>query len=470
MENAVLRSREELNRAVLTASLWMESSKGSSRHVAESVGVSQSFVSRTWRELLASNAAADEVRAVMAGRQMLLVGLAIGPTGSCLVMKPSRASRTAYPVGLSINSKRRLRAVLSADLLRSEQNKDATRTGQDLWPALETNGHGLSDAVAVLSGDFAAPPGVRTLGNFADAWQWQKLVTALDLLPEASTKQVLLDLEWRLRRWYQEGRPPFMWTLDSSQAAVETSGHAALRNSYDGLAENILGAIRQGLIDGKFAGESEISTGTLSRLLGMPVRDVRSAVRALTDDGLVTAARSDSIVVRIPSLDDVSETYMARRALGAIAVRAASRWGPDARSQVKDCLEGLMECVAGDDLTRAHYLDMDFQIALFRASGLTRIPAMMETLTKQAFMHFAVIGGRYAFAPLTILEQNREIFEAIDAADLQAATLLWHIKMEDGLNYVAQHIAGMSQHRQNLAGPASRTRTHSRRAKRATQR
>ncbi|MFJ5956336.1 FCD domain-containing protein [Paenarthrobacter sp. NPDC092416] len=159
---------------------------------------------------------------------------------------------------------------------------------------------------------------------------------------------------------------------------------------------------------------------------------------------MVTAARSDSVVVRIPSLDDVSETYMARRALGAIVVRAASRWSPEGRSRVKNHLDELGDCARRNDVTRAHYLDMDFQIALFEASGLNRIPAILETLTKQAFMHFAVMGARYAFSPTIILDKNTEILVAIDAGDLRAATLSWQTKMDVGLNYLAQHISAMN--------------------------
>jgi DNA-binding GntR family transcriptional regulator len=301
-----------------------------------------------------------------------------------------------------------------------------------------------------MSGDFELPTGVRPAARFADAWHWQKLIGALSQLAEVTTGSLLLDLESRIRRWYQAGGVSFSWTDDRQESATastrsSSAGRVMRLESNDQLAEDILLVLRQGLIDGTFSGESEISMGKLSRVLGVPVRDVRPAVRALTEHGLVTAARSDSVVVRIPSLDDVSEAYMARRALGAIAVRAASRWSPEGRSLVKNHLDELCDCVRRNDMTKAHYVDMDFQIALFEASGLSRIPAMLETLTKQAFMHFAVIGARYAFSPKRILEGDTEIFEAISAGDLRAATLSWQSKMDEGLQYIAHHISAMDQ-------------------------
>ncbi|MFK4639383.1 GntR family transcriptional regulator [Paenarthrobacter histidinolovorans] len=438
--------RLELKRAVLTAPIWMQATKSSSRQVADAVGLSQSFVARTWKELAAPAQEVASLREILADRQMVLVGFAIGPEGSCLVLVPSRASRLRYPASLTTNSKRRLRTVLAADLLRSvvrEPNRTDDRL--DLWSSLESSGRSITqEATVVVSGGFAVPAGLRTAAHFADSWAWQKLVGALDLLPEVPNGETLIDLEWRIRRWYHSGRSPFSWTVDRDVPTTMGSIAQEAQGTENIVAEDILSAIRQGLVDGLFSGESEISLSTLNRLLGAPVRDIRTAVRALTEDGLVTAARSDSVVVRIPSLDDVSETYMARRALGAIVVRAASRWSPGARSRVKHHLDELGDCARRNDVTRAHYVDMDFQIALFEASGLNRIPAILETLTKQAFMHFAVMGARYAFSPQIILDQNTEIFEAIDAGDLRAATLSWQSKMDVGLNYLAQHISAMN--------------------------
>ena len=442
------RDRAELKRAVLTAPIWMQATKSSSRQVTEAVGVSQSFVVRTWREFSVPDDSVVPISALLRDRHMVPVGFAVGPTGSCLVLNPVRFARIRYPAGLSTTSRRRVRAMLAADLLRSSP-RDHEAGGQDrqLWASLASNGYALDQAIILVSGEFPVPPEVEPAVRIPDAWQWQRLAAALDMLPEVPAGEHLADLEWRIRRWYHGGRPPFSWSVDRKNTAAPGARLMDVAEPWNALAEDILAVIRQGLVDGPFSGESEISLGQLSRLLGATIREVRSAIRALTDDGLITATRSDSVVVRVPTWDDVSETYMARRALGTIAVRAASRWSPAARSRVKKHLEDLEESVRQNDVVRAHHLDMDFQITLFESSGLNRIPAMMETLTKQAFMHFAVLGARYALSPKKILEQNTAIFEAIDAADLRAATMSWHSKMEDGLNYIALNKSVLNQQR-----------------------
>ncbi|QOT15510.1 GntR family transcriptional regulator [Paenarthrobacter sp. YJN-5] len=439
---------DELKRSVLTAPLWMQATKGSSRHVADAVGVSQSLVSRVWREASQPDATSTQLRARLSERRMVLIGFSIGAGGTCLVLGPSRVSSAQYPAGLSANSTRRLRTVLAADLLRGDALERGGST--ELLSALESAGHHLSEAVVLTSGGLVLPADVPVAAHFTSAWDWQRLVAALEVLPEVSTCEALVDLERRVRRWYQGGRTPFLWVAEGREAVpAQSSGPGRDRimrlESDNELAEDILLVIRQGLVDGTFSSEAEIPLGTLSRKVGAPPRDVRPALRALTDHGLVTAARSDSVVVRIPSLEDASETYMARRALGSIAVRAASRWSPEGRAVVKNQLDVLRESVERNDVTKAHYTDMDFQIALFEASGLSRVPAMLETLTKQAFMHFAFIGARYAFSPTIILEQNSAIFDAIDSGDLRAAAVGWQTKMDDGLKYIAQHIVAMNQ-------------------------
>ena len=58
---------------------------------------------------------------------------------------------------------------------------------------------------------------------------------------------------------------------------------------------------------------------------------VRSALRQLERDGLLTATSGRAAVVPIMTAADVIELYAARRALGAIVVRAATRWRPEGR-------------------------------------------------------------------------------------------------------------------------------------------
>ena len=170
------RDRAELKRAVLTAPIWMQATKSSSRQVTEAVGVSQSFVVRTWREFSVPDDSVVPISALLRDRHMVPVGFAVGPTGSCLVLNPLRFARIRYTAGLSTTSRRRVRAMLAADRLRSSP-RDHEAGGQDrqLWASLASNGYALDQAIILVSGEFPVPPEVEPAVRIPDAWQWQRL-------------------------------------------------------------------------------------------------------------------------------------------------------------------------------------------------------------------------------------------------------------------------------------------------------
>lgn len=205
--------------------------------------------------------------------------------------------------------------------------------------------------------------------------------------------------------------------------------------------------LRQSLINGEIAEQEEISLKSLSRKLRVPLRSLRNEAQGLADHGLLTIRRENSISVRLPSAQDMAESYLARRALGAIAVRATLGWPRQDRKAAEELNAELREYVRLGDMERAHFLDLEFQLLLFASSPLERIPAMLEVLTHQAFMHFAVIGGRYAFSPGRILEHNCKIAEALNSSDAQAATVAWHAKMDEGLSYMNVQITNFQRRR-----------------------
>ncbi|KWR70105.1 hypothetical protein RN04_14770 [Arthrobacter sp. W1] len=441
---------------VLTAPLWMPSTSASSRAVAQATGTSQSFVSRTWqntdRPTDLGPAAAALAREP--GR-FRLIGFATSAAGSCLVLEKLQRSPSRSVVGLGVASKRRLRTVLAADLLRTDAPSDA-RAGDSrrFWHALGAQEGERADLFFVVSGQFSLPSGATPDICCSSLWQWQRTFHLLQGASELGMGPALSDLVAQLQTWCRTKRDPFSWISPVVQpAAYALAGSSAaggiqgrhLRPS--GLSDDILMWLRQSLIHAEAIDRMDIPLKTISRKLGVPIGSVRSAVKSLAERGLVTIRRDSSISVRLPSAQDMTEAYLARRALGAIVIRAALGWTAQERQAVEGPLDELRDSVERDDMARAHYADLEFQLGLFATSPLERIPNMLELLTHQAFMHFAVIGVHYAFSPRRILENNCRIVEAIDKADAQAATSAWHSKMDEGLSYMEHQIARLATRR-----------------------
>ena len=198
--------------------------------------------------------------------------------------------------------------------------------------------------------------------------------------------------------------------------------------------------IRQGVVAGRLTAGDRVTERHLAGRLHTSRGQVRAALRLLERDGLLTVTSGRAAVVPIPTVADVVETYAARRALGAIMVRAASRWTPAGRPLVTEALDALEQRAASGDLHQTAQADIDFQDALAEASGLARIGPMLQLLAEQLRMFIAVMGFDYAFPIDPILDRDRRIFAAIDAADEQAAVEEWCAKMDDAAAYMLEHL------------------------------
>jgi len=194
------------------------------------------------------------------------------------------------------------------------------------------------------------------------------------------------------------------------------------------------------VVDGRLAAGDRVTERHLAGRLHTTRGRVRAALRLLERDGLLTVSSGRAAVVPIPTVADVVETYAARRALGAIMVRAAGRWTPGGRALVTGTLEALEQCAASGDLHRTSQADIDFQDALAEASGLARIGPMLHLLAEQLRMFIAVLGVNYAFPIDAILDRDRRIFAAIDAADEQAAVEQWRAKIDDAAAYMLEQL------------------------------
>ncbi len=449
--------RAEARSAVLTAPLWMPSPKWSSRSIAEALGVSQSFVARTWRDTMIESDVSLHLDSLLSQKAMKLAGMLIVPSGCCLVLSPAPEALAPQPlVPLAENTRRQLRSVLAADLVRKELDcEHPTALIDDFWSAIGKSRYSHADVVIMSSGDIPVPETVSVSLAYPNEADWQAAFHTLCRLPERANSEQFSDLEGRLRRWYQIEESafrdePFSWVAKPERGNPgETSAPRGAPKgrpvSQNGLTDAIVLAIRQGLAAGIFRNYDEISDRTLSQLLGTSRGRIRQALRVLAEDGLVTAATDSTVVVRLPSVEDVVETYAARRALGTMAVRAASRWTSDSRETVAHVLQELRLCAEHEDIDGAQQADLAFQNALFQASGLARIPVMLESLSKQTLMFISVIGIRYAYPPNRIVEQNTAIFEAVSKGDKDSAALGWQAKIDEGARYMVEQISQLSK-------------------------
>lgn len=165
------------------------------------------------------------------------------------------------------------------------------------------------------------------------------------------------------------------------------------RQLVDHVREVLRGAILEGklppgarLVEARVAGEMQVSRAP-----------VREAIRALTDEGLVTVQpRRGASVVTI-SAQDVWEVYTLRAALEIHAFRLAQkRITPSQRSHLGSLVDKMRRAASEGNSDVLSKLDVEFHESVVRASGNARLlRAWMEMIGQVRVLSHRVIATLY---------------------------------------------------------------------------
>ncbi|WP_222269804.1 FCD domain-containing protein [Modestobacter marinus] len=442
------RTTEQLRHAALTAPLWMPTTKWSTRSIADALGVSQSFVARAWEAMRSGTTFGDELTAATTGRRPAVLGVLVTrqyAVLACQLTPVSRREDPAPPARADPVVHRSLRTVLVADLVRPELPATAAADPRPFWDEVLNAADPDATLMALASDEAPLPAEVSVREVCRDVGEWLSLFPLLldwgPLLSPASA----LQLESDLRAWARTPRRAFTWVRPTTRADRNRgpATRTAVRHlgPERALADEIVATIRQGIAEGRIAGGDRVTERSLAGRLRTTRAQVRTAVRLLERDGLLTITTGHAAVVPVLTTNDVVETYAARRALGALVIRGAVRWSPQERQSVAEALDALERCAASGDVHRTGEADIAFQNALAEASGLVRIAPMVEVLADHLRMFIAVMGLDYAYPIDAILRDDRAIFEAIDSGDGEVAVERWRVKMDDAATYMLKQLS-----------------------------
>gem|GEM_PF-2278924 len=442
--------RASLQRDIRTAPLRSATAKWSSRSIAQELGVSQSAVARAWRSTSVPTDVLGRIRAWAGKGSASLAAVLIAPGCSIVVLTRSpaprvRASATANRIT------RHCRTLLAADLTRDgiTEDGDGDELAATFWERVMADATAPADVLAVSSVPVTlSASGIETHACDGEE-QWQGMLETLVELCAEDAEPALADLEARIRRWHHHENDLFVWHApargDEAEPRATTDRTAAQSPSVDApgerIEDQIIALVRSEITAGRFAGGDFVTERFLADRLDASRGQVREALRSLTDSGLATTQTLHGLTIPIPTPEDVVELYSARRALGAIAVRAAVSWTPEGRAAVARLLQELETAAAADDMAAVHRIDLQFQDALARASTLRRIPALVEGLSQQLLMFVAAFGVRYAYPITDIVDRDQEIFRALDAGDEAAALDAWRRKSEGSACYMLHQLS-----------------------------
>jgi DNA-binding GntR family transcriptional regulator len=211
--------------------------------------------------------------------------------------------------------------------------------------------------------------------------------------------------------------------------------------------DQVLTELRSAIVSGRIGPRQPLREAALAHTLGTGRSAIREAIRHLVQEGLVEYRLNKGAFVRVLSVADSDDVYLAREAIEVSAVRHALDRGAalDLRP-LKTALDRINAAAdatpsdepAGTELIAA---DLDFHREMVRLSGSPRLSRAHETLAAEAqmFMHHQPV-----YSPSTYGADHAVLFHAIKLRDPAAPGLIReHLRLSARL--IAGEIARLSE-------------------------
>lgn len=195
--------------------------------------------------------------------------------------------------------------------------------------------------------------------------------------------------------------------------------------------------IKKKIMDEEFPPGSFLAERKLALMLGMSKTPIKSALERLANEGFVTIAPQQCVLVRDLPIDEIADQYEIRAALETYVVRGL------ARRITTEQIELLRQCPALrretlDTVKVDHWVELDaaFHLLLAKQFGNQAIYRVMLDLRDR--MH-RIITRVFHLQPIRLVESVDEhiaIVDAIAAGDGDAATALVVSHLERGRDLV----------------------------------
>ena len=184
--------------------------------------------------------------------------------------------------------------------------------------------------------------------------------------------------------------------------------------------EQVLHELRDAIIDGRIAQGEALREVPLSRSRGTGRSAVREAIRQLVQEGLVDYELHRGAFVRVMSLADRLDVYVAREAIEASVARLAVEASPPPDlSGLRAAMDDLRTTAEGHDRVTEELIEADirFHEELVRLAGSPRLTRAHETLVAETRM---LLRHHPAYPWSDYVSDHERLFDAIEQRDLRA--------------------------------------------------
>jgi DNA-binding GntR family transcriptional regulator len=191
--------------------------------------------------------------------------------------------------------------------------------------------------------------------------------------------------------------------------------------------DHVLAELRAAIVAGRIGPNEPLRETALARTLGTGRSAIREAIRQLVQEGLVEYRLNRGSFVRVLSVADADDVYLAREAIEVRAVhRAFERGEPLDLGPLKAALDRITAAAdatpadqpAGTELIAA---DLDFHREMVRLSGSPRLIRAHETLAAEAQM---LMQHQPVYSPIEYAADHTVLFDSISRDDPSAPELV----------------------------------------------
>jgi DNA-binding GntR family transcriptional regulator len=182
------------------------------------------------------------------------------------------------------------------------------------------------------------------------------------------------------------------------------------------MTEQVLRELREAIIEGRIPQGEPLREVSLAGTLGTGRSAVREAIRQLVQEGLVDYEPHRGAMVRVMSVEDRLDVYVAREAIESGAARRIVAGPPSDLGDLRDALDHLGATARDHDGVTDAVIDADigFHQELVRLAGSPRLTRAHETLAAETRM---LLRHHPAYPWASYVTDHAELLDALERRD-----------------------------------------------------
>jgi DNA-binding GntR family transcriptional regulator len=181
--------------------------------------------------------------------------------------------------------------------------------------------------------------------------------------------------------------------------------------------QQVLNELREAIIDGRIAQGEALREVSLTKAFGTGRSAVREAIRQLEQEGLVEYELHRGAFVRVMSLADRLDVYVAREAIEAgVARRVIEIRQPADLSRLRDALTVLRSAAQGHDRVTEEQIaaDIRFHQELVRLAASPRLTRAHDTLAAETRM---LLRHHPIYPAADYVDDHERLLDALERRD-----------------------------------------------------